>query len=281
MGCVMGSFGFDLTVHDIYEAVLARYPMLVAKALTDDFTLGIPPPEAGDDPQELWVKCGEILQLIADESKAKAGLALNFSKCNALANSKIPDPLPVINDGVTRTALPAGTTLKREGIRLAGAPIGTDDFCRKYIAAQVRDVKKKMDALRGIDPQTGYALLRVGVVPALMYFSQVTPPHITLRLLEEYDDHVFDCALDLITPPGNPPALTCSATRMQRAREKLQLPIRHGGAGLTRAAMVGPIAFFASVASSHTSDPDLGKHKSGLARFCDLTHALVSERNGE
>ena len=29
MGCTMGSFGFDLTVHDIYEAVKAKYPSVM------------------------------------------------------------------------------------------------------------------------------------------------------------------------------------------------------------------------------------------------------------
>ena len=51
MGCVMGSFGFDLTVQDIYEAIAAKYPSAVTKALTDDLTLGVPPPDSPEEPK--------------------------------------------------------------------------------------------------------------------------------------------------------------------------------------------------------------------------------------
>jgi hypothetical protein len=272
MGCVMGSFGFDLTVQDIYEAILARFPSVVIKALTDDLTLGIPPPTSPDTTQKVWEECADILETIAEESKAKAGLELNFSKCHALAPSNIVDPVP--------NTLPEGTTLERKGVRLAGAPIGTDEFCVKYMDAQVRDIIRKMDALDGIDPQTGFALLQRGIVPTLVYFSQVTPPQISLPALKKYDAHVLQCAMGLLTPAGSAEALECSDTRMQRAMDKMQLPLRYGGCGLTRAARIGPIAYYASVASSHPTDPDLTRHKAGLTRFCEKTHALVLDRIG-
>lgn len=121
MGCVLGSFGFDVTVQDIYEVIYERYPIAVNKALTDDYTLALPPPDTDEDHQILWDKCSDILKFIAAESKAKANLQLNFSKCNILAPPGIKDPIP--------GTLPPGTSLKREGLRLAGAPIGKDSFC--------------------------------------------------------------------------------------------------------------------------------------------------------
>ena len=157
MGCVLGSFGFDLTVEDIYEAVDEKYPELKKKALTDVFTIGVPPPESPEETQNTWELCGEVFRFIADESMKVAGLSLNFSKCHALAPAAIGDPnLKNAEDLLT---LPKGTSLEREGIRLAGAPIGTDNFCRKYIIVQVRDATSKMKALEGIDPQTGFNLL--------------------------------------------------------------------------------------------------------------------------
>ena len=137
-------FGFEVTVQDIYEVVHERYPIAVNKALTDDYTLALPPPDTDEDHQILWDKCSDILKFIAAESKAKANLQLNFSKCNILAPPGIKDPIP--------GTLPPGTSLKREGLRLAGAPIGKDSFCSNYIAEQVRNIKKKIDALEGIDP---------------------------------------------------------------------------------------------------------------------------------
>ena len=85
----------------------------------------------------------------------------------------------------------------------------------------------------------------------------------------------------ILDPKGNPEEPKCSETRMQRAIDKLHLPIKHQGAGITQAARIGPIAFYASVAASHTSDPDLAMHKDGLKRFCQTTHQLVAERIGE
>ena len=45
MGCVLGSFGFDLAVQDVYEAVQAQLPTAIVRAITDDMNVGVPPPE--------------------------------------------------------------------------------------------------------------------------------------------------------------------------------------------------------------------------------------------
>ena len=105
MGYILGSLGFDLTVHDIYEAVEARYPDVVLNGLTDDLTIGISPPNSVEDTQETQEKCAEVLEFVAKESKAKAELELNFSKCHALAPFNIMDPAP--------GTLPDGTSLER------------------------------------------------------------------------------------------------------------------------------------------------------------------------
>ena len=77
----MGSFGFDLTVQDIYEAVDTEFATeeIKLKAATDDLTIGVPTREYGDD-AEVWDLCKEILEFIAEESQRRAGLELNFSK---------------------------------------------------------------------------------------------------------------------------------------------------------------------------------------------------------
>ena len=46
MGCVLGSFGFDLVVQDVYEAAQALLPAAVVKALTDDFNAAVPPQQS-------------------------------------------------------------------------------------------------------------------------------------------------------------------------------------------------------------------------------------------
>ena len=78
----MGSFGFDLTVDDIYDAVDIKFPDGVVKSLTDDLTTGIKPPESEEDMDNFWEKIANILKFIAEESRKVAGLELNFSKCH-------------------------------------------------------------------------------------------------------------------------------------------------------------------------------------------------------
>ena len=80
----------------------------------------VPPPASADEADTTWKLCGSALRFIAKEAMTMAGLRLNFSKCYALAPPGIPDPPP--------GALPDGTSLVRDGIKLAGAPIGTDQF---------------------------------------------------------------------------------------------------------------------------------------------------------
>ena len=193
MGCVGGSFGFDLTVDDIYKATARKFPNTVIKALTDDLTCGIPPPRSKEDAKNCWKMAAELLEFISTESEKVAGLPLNFSKCHALAPKSIPNPPP--------KTLPNGTNIEREGLRLAGCPIGTDEFCKNYMQKIVREVQLKMDALQGIDPQIGIALLRIGIIPGLMLSSQVTPPKLTMESLIQHDTNIINTVFKLLNPP--------------------------------------------------------------------------------
>ena len=56
MGCVLGSFGFDLVVQDVYEAVQALLPAAPVKALTDDLNIAVPPQQSLQEQLRL---CGE------------------------------------------------------------------------------------------------------------------------------------------------------------------------------------------------------------------------------
>ena len=117
------------------------------KTLTDDLTIRIKPSESEKDMENFWEKIANILKFIAEESRKVAGLELNVSKCYCLAPTKVSDPKP--------ETLPKATNLERKGIRLAGAPIGTDEFCKNYMKKKVNKIKLKMNALDGINFQIG------------------------------------------------------------------------------------------------------------------------------
>jgi hypothetical protein len=67
------------------------------------------------------------------------------------------------------------------GIKVAGAPIGDDDFCAEFVGHKVDMALAKMRALRGIHPQVGMLLLRTCCLPQLNYFAQVVPPSLTAQ----------------------------------------------------------------------------------------------------
>jgi hypothetical protein len=62
------------------------------------------------------------------------------------------------------------------GTKVAGAPIGDDDFCGQFVQLKVQGAMAKIRALQGIHPQVGMLLLPLCCMPLLNYLAQVVPP---------------------------------------------------------------------------------------------------------
>jgi hypothetical protein len=77
MGCVLGSFGFDLVVQDIYETAQAGQPTTAVRALMDDLNNAVPPQHAL---QKQLALCSELHATVRDEAKRVAGLADKMNK---------------------------------------------------------------------------------------------------------------------------------------------------------------------------------------------------------
>ncbi len=69
------------------------------------------------------------------------------------------------------------------GTKVAGAPIGDDDFCAKFMQLKVQEAMTKIRALQGIHPQVGMLLLRLCCMPLLNYLAQVVPPSLVAEHL--------------------------------------------------------------------------------------------------
>ena len=169
MGCVLGSFGFDLTVKPIYEQMAKDFPGAVLRALTDDLIAAFPPPEAGECIFDTITRYYGRLETAA----LKIGLKTNIPKRAVMLPEQGPRPTeekqrgesggrgPCCQqhaEGKKGPALPPGTKIKgrhlgralqqshQEGIKVAGAPIGTTPFIRHFLAEQIDKVNGKMEA---------------------------------------------------------------------------------------------------------------------------------------
>ena len=90
---------------------------------------------------------------------------------------------------------------------------------------------------------------------------------------------MVDCAMALLVLPGHE-ELACGKARRERARKRLQLPIRHKGGGVASVALRHPIAYFSSLAASASKDKLLSEHIDGLTRVVADTHARVLQALG-
>jgi hypothetical protein len=280
MGCVLGSFGFDIVAQKIYEKAMTMVEGTITKALTDDNASGVPPQDEHVDGMSEQVRlCGEIFRVTRHEAMEIAGLSVNMSKTAILLPLDAQGNTVNLEEFQRPPNLPSDLKIVTHGIKLAGAPIGTDDFVRDYTRECLTHFEKRLFALPGIDPQVGFGLLRSCVASAPTFLTQVTPPLLTADLFEEFDEKMVDCAMQLIRLPGQDPP-ECSKERIQRATLRLQLPLRHKGAGVTSVARRHAATFYASVISSAATCDELYWNIDGLSDYAADTHARILAKLG-
>jgi hypothetical protein len=163
-------------------------------------------------------------------------------------------------------------------MKVAGAPIGDDDYCADLVGRMVDSTVAKIRALRGIHPQVGMLLLRQCCMPALNYLAQVVPTSLTARHFARFDEEVANLVLELQTLRGRAGSPHCPDARRRAFARRLRLPLRLGGAGLVGVDSIGPAAFISSVAASAAADPILTRHITGLERFARPALQLLQAR---
>jgi hypothetical protein len=110
----------------------------------------------------------------------------------------------------------SGMKVSACGTKVAGAPIGGEDFCGHFVQLKVQDAMAKIRALQGIHPQVGMLLLRLGCMPLLNYL-EVVLPSLAAEHFEAVDTQVADFVLLLLTLPGCARSLPCAEDRMRRS----------------------------------------------------------------
>ncbi len=190
IGCKLSSFGFALTVQDLYEKVAldlsrARDGSCI-KAAIDDVLIVV---KAATE-KELGAKVTNAVQ-IARKGAAKVGLSFENSRALLLLPK---DMLPKRTD-----FFPAGIGLrsntfediKLRGMEIVGAPVGATDFCSAFVTSTLDKMLQHSESLLKLHPQSATKLLRDCVCAAPAYLAQVCHPNLTKGPLAKFDDSVW------------------------------------------------------------------------------------------
>ena len=173
LGCATG----------LYRAIAQRCPTVSFQAATDDLKC------YAEHPLDLC----RMFPIAAEELKRHANITLNANKSAILLTPSHQD--------IAAAALPEGcflvdgalllhdghrVELKRDGLVVAGAAVGTSQFVSAHFMGIVRRAIAKFEPIFDLDPQS--ALLLSGCLNfALGYHLQVTPPRLALAGAQAWD----------------------------------------------------------------------------------------------
>ena len=183
------------------------------------------------------------LEVLGAEAKPN-GLILNPSKCELFSpNTDTFQPFD--------SSIPTSTTPNFE---ILGAPIGSPEFCGEYIEAKRKQACSLLHLLPQLcDPQVSILLLRhCASFCKLSHLGCSVPPcDSSLRQFMLFDEDVLHCLEECAAFE-----LTLSATK------QVQLPLRHGGLGLTSVSNHSFSAFISSLSNAIdvTSAPNASHH---------------------
>ena len=141
--------------------------------------------------------------------------------------------------------IPADVERLYNGVRCVGAPVGDDEFCKKFSKDLVtKTFKKRLDGIASMkDTQAAMLLLRYCCITRFSFTLRTLPPHLVSEAAEEMDLNTR-AALDKILDVDGNADLHLDDDDWANA----QLAIKDGGLGLWSAARTAPAAFAGSIA---------------------------------
>lgn len=163
-----------------------------------------------------------------------------------------------------------------DGVIIAGAPIGTQEFIEAFAAIKLALAKQRFDAtvrLAAEDPQAATRILRSSSNAALDYFVRVTPTSSILYTITQFDKYMAEAIRAIVktqftTIPMSDP------NDLERAVFITTLPIKFGGLGLTRLADKAHAAHLTSV-REHKDHPMLKPHIAPLTPQLRTNHDAI------
>ncbi len=168
---------------------------MIVRSLTDDCNLAIQLPAEPGDAAVALGQLKDALDSLSGQARSSLNLELNASKCALLLPRGHEEG--VADGGVA--ACFQSLRVHTKGMKVAGAPVGDDDYCVDFVADKVDAMETKLRALRGINPKVGILLLRKCAMPALLYLAQVLPSSLSSEPFARFEDMVADCVADMLT----------------------------------------------------------------------------------
>jgi hypothetical protein len=204
----------------LLDQLQSEFPNVTVLAFLDDVTV------AGD-PADLVALANRFSTLAKER-----GLTLNSTKSELFLPHGQQEPADTGN-----------IQIKRDGIRVLGSPVGHPSFEDQWCQQQVRQMKKiiLLKSETSIPVQSRYLLLRDSLIPSFNYLLRTVPPANRKNATFEFDEAMMEISRLLLGMDffrDNHELPTCT---------QLNLPLRFGGLGVTRAASVSWAAYVASV----------------------------------
>ena len=152
-----------------------------------------------------------------------------------------------------------GLTVVRQGMRVVGVPVGTEQFQRDFLKEAVNG--EPAELVRELAPmedaQASFQILRLSATSRLSHLLRTVPPSITGQAAANYDALVEWALASIIAGDGaaaaglpTPEEVAHDSTVCQNqtylgheALRQAHLPIREGGLGLTSSSSIKGAAY--------------------------------------
>ena len=252
-GCNLGPLCYSAGSLKILKEFRANPPVPGARVVSfiGDITVIIPPELSLD-----MAAIGKITEWL-QERLGVEGISLNRRKSQALlADGVSPEQLTEEQRVAMDTT---GLTVVRQGTRVVGVPLGTEQFQRDFLQEAVNG--EPVELVRALvpmeDAQASFQILRLSVTSRLSHFLRTVPPSITGQAAANYDALVEwalasviagDRAAEEELPTPEKVAHDSTVCQNQTylghdALRQTHLPIREGGLGLTSSSSIKGAAY--------------------------------------
>ena len=181
---------FCVTAHlRVYAPLQKLHPNFFIKALTDDLLPHVAKPQNADYPAAYV----QVIQFRKDYDRLgnPHGLFRHPGKSKLLIPPEAPDPDPSL-----------GLAFCRDGVVVAGAPIGTDDYISTFTATKVISCNEKVDRITTLAyefPQMTLRILKTSAAHLLDYLSKLTSPMLFVPIAQIFDQKLADAVMKTLT----------------------------------------------------------------------------------